>query len=84
MSAILDRDALHYPYIHIRDVNWLKGTPLCFPQVRRMVPPDFHPSRKGKKRGQEKGTGCFSWRKAALTGNSNMADTVELTTPKPL
>jgi hypothetical protein len=42
MSAILDRDALYYPYIHIRDVNWLKGTLLCFPQVRRMVPPDFH------------------------------------------
>jgi len=42
MSAILDRDALYYPYIHIRDANWLKGTLLCFPQVRRMVPPDFH------------------------------------------
>jgi hypothetical protein len=42
MSTILDRDALYYPYIHIRDVNWLKGTLLCFPQVRRMVPPDFY------------------------------------------
>ena len=39
MSNILDRDALYYPYIQIRDVNWLKATLLCFPQVRRMVPP---------------------------------------------
>jgi hypothetical protein len=30
--------ALYYPYIHIRDVNWLKGTLLLFPQVRRMIP----------------------------------------------
>lgn len=42
MSVALDRDALYYPYIHIRDVNWLKATLLCFPQVRRIVPPDFH------------------------------------------
>jgi hypothetical protein len=42
MSAALDRNALYYPYIHIRDVNWLKATLLCFRQVRRMVPPDFH------------------------------------------
>ena len=41
MDVIEDRDALYYPYIHIRDVNWLKATLLCFPQVRRMVPPDF-------------------------------------------
>ncbi|GJL57832.1 MAG: hypothetical protein NPIRA03_06890 [Nitrospirales bacterium] len=38
MSDILDRDALYYPYIQIHDVNWLKATLLCFPQVRRMVP----------------------------------------------
>jgi hypothetical protein len=42
MSAALDRNALYYPYIHIRDVNWLKATLLCFWQVRRMVPPGFH------------------------------------------
>jgi hypothetical protein len=30
--------ALYYPYIHIRDVNWLKATLLVFPQVRRMLP----------------------------------------------
>lgn len=41
-EVALDRDALYYPYIHIRDANWLKATLLCFPQVRRMVPPDFH------------------------------------------
>jgi hypothetical protein len=41
MNIALDRDALYYPYIHFRDVNWLKATLLCFPQVRRMVPPEF-------------------------------------------
>src|SRR4051812_22956966 len=38
---MLDRDALYYPYINVQDVNWLKATLLCFPQVRRMVPPGF-------------------------------------------
>ena len=42
MNEVLDRDALYYPYIHFRDVNWLKATLLSFPQVRRMVPPDFY------------------------------------------
>lgn len=41
MSSIRDRDALYYPYIHIRDVNWLKAALLCFPHVRRMVPAGF-------------------------------------------
>jgi hypothetical protein len=45
-SEVLDRDALYYPYIHIRDENWLKATLLCFPQVRRMVPPTFSPQDK--------------------------------------
>jgi hypothetical protein len=36
-----DRDALYYPYIHIRDVDWLKRTLLIFPHVVRMVPRDF-------------------------------------------
>lgn len=40
-QLLLDRDALYYPYIHIRDVNWLKATLLCFPQVRRIVPHEF-------------------------------------------
>jgi hypothetical protein len=40
----LDRDALYYPYIHIRDVNWLKTTLLCFPGVRRMVPQGVTPN----------------------------------------
>ncbi|MGM9489322.1 TMF family protein [Ideonella sp. YS5] len=41
MDVALDRDALYYPYIHIRDANWLKATLLTFPQVRRIVPHDF-------------------------------------------
>ena len=35
------RHALYYPYIHIRDENWLKGTILAFQQVRRIVPNRF-------------------------------------------
>jgi hypothetical protein len=42
MTSVQDRDALYYPYIHIRDLNWLKGTLLCFPQVRRIVPSNFY------------------------------------------
>lgn len=36
-----DRPALYYPYIHIRDENWLKGTILAFQQVRRILPNQF-------------------------------------------
>lgn len=35
------RYALYYPYIHIRDENWLKGTILSFQKVRRIVPHRF-------------------------------------------
>lgn len=43
-QVALDRDALYYPYVHITDVNWLKGTLLCFPGVRRMVPGYYEPN----------------------------------------
>ncbi len=42
-STALDRDALYYPYIHINDINWLKSTLLCFPNVRRMMPGNYTP-----------------------------------------
>ncbi|MES0199844.1 hypothetical protein [Mesorhizobium sp. M0011] len=35
------KPALYYPYIHIRDVDWLKGALLIFPKVYRFVPPGF-------------------------------------------
>lgn len=35
------RYALYYPYIHIRDVNWLKAALLWFGQVSRIVPEQF-------------------------------------------
>lgn len=38
-----DQDALYYPYIHIRDPEWLKRTLLVFPHLVRMVPPKFAP-----------------------------------------
>jgi hypothetical protein len=38
-----DRDALFYPYIHFRDVDWLKRTLLVMPHVVRMVPEKFVP-----------------------------------------
>jgi hypothetical protein len=41
MAVALDRPALYYPYIHVRDLNWLKGSLLCFPQVRRILPAGF-------------------------------------------
>jgi hypothetical protein len=34
----LDMDALNYPYIRIRDVEWLKRTLLVFPHVARIAP----------------------------------------------
>jgi hypothetical protein len=34
----LDADALNYPYIRIRDVEWLKRTLLVFPHVVRIAP----------------------------------------------
>jgi hypothetical protein len=34
---VADR-SLYYPYIHIRDVEWLKATLLLFSEVRRMTP----------------------------------------------
>ncbi|MGC2194514.1 MAG: hypothetical protein WA628_07550 [Terriglobales bacterium] len=43
-GVALDRDALYYPYVHIKDVNWLKATLLCFPNVRRMVPLNYQPN----------------------------------------
>jgi hypothetical protein len=33
--------ALYYPYIHIRDSNWLKSTLLWFGQIRRIVPEQY-------------------------------------------
>ncbi len=36
-----EKFALYYPFIHMRDVNWLKSALLTFGQVRRMVPADF-------------------------------------------
>jgi hypothetical protein len=34
-------DALYYPYINVRSINWLKATLLCFPHVLRMMPRDY-------------------------------------------
>jgi len=33
--------ALYYPWIRIRDPNWLKMTLLCFGKVRRMIPQSY-------------------------------------------
>ena len=32
------RAALYYPYVHLRDLDWLKGTLLLFERVHRLVP----------------------------------------------
>ncbi|MER7609192.1 DUF6236 family protein [Nocardioides sp. NPDC127503] len=43
----MQRAALYYPYIHIRDDNWLKAASLYWPSVRRIVPQGYpkHDSR---------------------------------------
>jgi len=35
------RRALYYPYIHPRDIEWVKGTLLSFGQINRIVPHQF-------------------------------------------
>jgi hypothetical protein len=42
----IERDALYYPYIHIRSVEWLKRALLIFPHVARIVPNEYIPSDK--------------------------------------
>lgn len=42
MSQV-EREALYYPYVHIRDDDWLKKTLLVFPGVVRMIADDFVP-----------------------------------------
>jgi hypothetical protein len=40
-AKVLDRGALYYPFIHVRDEKWLKATLLCFPFIDRMVPDGY-------------------------------------------
>jgi hypothetical protein len=40
-SPVEDRDALYYPFIHIRDEAWLRSTLLFFPRVVRMTPGNY-------------------------------------------
>lgn len=40
-AVAVDRYALYYPYIHLRDANWSKSTLLWFGQIRRIAPPGF-------------------------------------------
>jgi hypothetical protein len=40
-AVAVDRYALYYPYIHLRDPNWSKATLLWFGQIRRIAPPGF-------------------------------------------
>jgi hypothetical protein len=39
--AAMTQRALYYPYIHISDVDWLRGTLLLFNSVSRMLPPNY-------------------------------------------
>ena len=40
-AVAVDRYALYYPYIHLRDPNWSKATLLWFGQIRRIAPAGF-------------------------------------------
>jgi hypothetical protein len=37
----VQRDALYFPYVHIRDDDWLKVAALYWPTVRRLVPAGY-------------------------------------------
>jgi hypothetical protein len=43
LGQVLDQDALYYPYMQIRDVNWLRTNLVLFPHVFRMVPDGYPP-----------------------------------------
>lgn len=40
-AVAVDKYALYYPYIHLRDPNWSKATLLWFGQIRRIAPAGF-------------------------------------------
>ena len=40
-ARAVDRYALYYPYIHLRDADWSKATLLWFGQIRRIAPEGF-------------------------------------------
>lgn len=41
ISQVEERDAVYYPFIHVRDREWLNGTLLYFPHLFRMVPSHY-------------------------------------------
>lgn len=41
MPSVIEKDCLYYPYIHVRDVDFLKANLLMFPHMQRIVPPQF-------------------------------------------
>jgi hypothetical protein len=47
-KVALDTDALNYPYIRIRNVEWLKRTLLVFPHVARIAPSYGAPEDKAE------------------------------------
>ena len=44
----IPRGALYYPYIHVKDVNWLRANLLMFPDVARMLPMNFNVRNDGE------------------------------------
>jgi hypothetical protein len=65
--------ALYYPYIHIRDVDWLKATLLIFKQVRRMTP------RPGRQDDDSEAIVPFT---QPYGGREPMLDTADLWSPR--
>ena len=49
-KQIAEKDALYYPYIHIRSVDWLKRALLVFPHVARIVARYYVPQDRGELR----------------------------------
>jgi hypothetical protein len=43
VERLEEREGLFYPYVHIRDEEWLKKTLIVFPSLVRMIADDFTP-----------------------------------------
>ena len=39
--GLMSEIALYYPYIHVRDDNWLKAAALYWPKLARLAPPSY-------------------------------------------
>jgi hypothetical protein len=65
--------ALYYPYIHIRDMNWLRANLIIFPHIQRMLPFNYSPLDGD---GIEEFTRCFGDKEPLLQPANIFTDRV--------